>query len=362
VLLDFLPWSTLNNTVGRRGDQLMTDSEKPFFLTRGVVVLTQDILTGNWVDMAKQAQLTTIATHMGPAEVARFLKTEQGGTFVETCRALRIHVEHELHAIGELLPRELFAKDPSMFRMNEQGQRTSDANLCVHSQGALRVVCENALSFAKILRPTTGRYFFWADDAKPMCRCPQCRGLSDSDQALILENELIGALRTFDSKATLAHLAYHNTLMPPSQIKPAPGVFLEFAPIQRSYQVPLRRQESAASDPKRPNHAELLEALDANLRVFGVENAQVLEYWLDVSLFSNWKREKTVKLSWDHHVLEDDLRTYSRFGIRHVTSFACWIDGDYITRFGKPPVQEYGNTLLKFKWSRTSNKTDAGDA
>lgn len=318
-------------------------------MTRGVVVLTQDILTANWGDMATQAQLTTIATHITPSEVVRFLKTDEGCAFVEKCKVLRIEVEHELHAIGELLPRGLFAGNPSMFRMNEEGQRTPDANLCVHSQAALDVVCENALSLAKVLRPTTGRYFFWADDGKPMCRCPRCKGLSDSDQALILENTLIGTLQAFDSKATLAHLAYHNTLTPPSQIKPSPGIFLEFAPIHRSYKAPLRRQEKSAGDPKIERHADLLEALDANLRVFGVENAQVLEYWLDVSLFSNWKREKTVRLPWDRHVLEDDLQTYSEFGIRHVTSFACWIDGDYVARFGYLPVQEYGDVLQQFK-------------
>ena len=327
----------------------MADSGMPFFLTRGVVLLTQDIATGNWVEMARRAHLTTIATHIRPAEVARFLNTEEGHAFVDECKALQIQVEHELHGMGELLPRELFAKAPLMFRMNEQGQRTPDANLCVHSRDALSVVCENAVSFAQVLRPTTGRYFYWTDDAPPMCRCPECRGLSDSDQALILENALIGALRGFDSKATLAHLAYWNTLMPPAQIKPAPGVFLEFAPIQRSSQVPLRCKEKHGGGPKGLSHSELLEALDANLSVFGADNAQVLEYWLDVSRFSNWKREETVKVPWDCHVLEEDLQTYSRLGIRHVTSFACWIDGDYVARFGEPPVQEYGDTLLKFR-------------
>ena len=70
----------------------MADSAKPFFVTRGVVVLTQDIRTGNWVDMAKQAQLTTIATHIAPAEVVRFLKTEEGCAFVEKCRELRMMI------------------------------------------------------------------------------------------------------------------------------------------------------------------------------------------------------------------------------------------------------------------------------
>lgn len=325
----------------------MTDSGMPFFRTRGVVLLIEDILTGNWLEMAGSARLTTLAIHNRPSEVVRFMQTAEGHAFVEECRALGIRVEYELHAIGELLPRELFARDASMFRMDEQGQRTPDSNLCVSSSSALDVVCEHALAVARVLRPTTGRHFFWVDDGRPMCRCPQCKGLSDSEQALILENALVKALRRSDPGATLAHLAYHNTLKAPVQVKPEPGVFLEFAPIQRSYRVPLRCTDACAGDPKRATHAELLEALDANLRVFGAENAQVLEYWLDVSLFSNWKRNETVKLPWDPHVMEQDLKTYAERGIRHITSFACWMDGDYIVRFGRPPVQEYGDILRR---------------
>ena len=60
-----------------------------------------------------------------------------------------------------------------MFRMDKKGERTPDSNLCVHSEAAIDTVCENALRYAKILRPTTGRYFYWIDDGKPMCMCPQ---------------------------------------------------------------------------------------------------------------------------------------------------------------------------------------------
>ena len=38
------------------------------------------------------------------------------------------------------------------------------------------MIAENAVAIAKMLRPTTGRYFFWGDDGKPWCRCPECKG------------------------------------------------------------------------------------------------------------------------------------------------------------------------------------------
>jgi hypothetical protein len=60
------------------------------------------------------------------------------------------------------------------------------SNICVHSPAALDIAAENAVAIARTLRPTTGRYFYWGDDGKPWCRCPQCKGLSDSDQATLL--------------------------------------------------------------------------------------------------------------------------------------------------------------------------------
>ena len=97
--------------------------------------------------------------------------------------------------MNELLPRGLFSEDASLFRMNEKNVRTPDANCCVHSSRALEIIAENAVALSSVLRPTTGRYFFWGDDSRPWCRCPKCHGLSDSEQALVLENHLLKALR-----------------------------------------------------------------------------------------------------------------------------------------------------------------------
>src|SRR5205085_6788523 len=124
-----------------------------------------------------------------------------GKDFLQNCRRLGLRVEYELHAMRELLPRDLFATDARLFRMNDQGQRTADANCCVHSEGALQVIAEHAVAIARVLRPTIGRYFFWGDDAQPWCRCPKCRPYSDSDQALILENSLLRVLRQLDPRA-----------------------------------------------------------------------------------------------------------------------------------------------------------------
>jgi hypothetical protein len=229
--------------------------------------------------------------------------------------------------------------------MNEQGQRTADANLCVHSARALDIAAENALALAQTLKPTTGRYFFWGDDGSPWCRCPDCRGLSDSDQALLFENRLLQALRKTEPRAQVAHLAYGNTLPPPKQLKPAPGIFLEYAPIHRRYDLPYAAQQDQS-------HQDRLEMLDANLAVFGAQNAQVLEYWLDVSRVSRWKKP-ALKLPWNSAVFAADLDTYGARGIRHVTSFAVFIDADYLLRHGEPPLDEYGAKLRQWRPGRS---------
>ena len=144
------------------------------------------------------------------------------------------------------------------------------------------------------------------------------------------------ALGSHDARAQLAHLAYSTTLAAPRQIKPAPNVFLEYAPIARRYDIPYTEQMEGRDG---------LANLDANLKVFPAATAQVLEYWLDVSRFSRWKRP-AVRMPWNREVFLADLKAYAARGIHHVTSFACYIDADYVRRYGEPrEILEYGAGL-----------------
>jgi hypothetical protein len=51
------------------------------------------------------------------------VKTERGRWFLEECRQRGLQVEHELHAMSDLLPRSLFDKNPAMFPMNDKRAR-----------------------------------------------------------------------------------------------------------------------------------------------------------------------------------------------------------------------------------------------
>ncbi len=322
--------------------------------TRGVVLYPFDLSLADWPERAQRAGLNTIGLHAARRfDVLRdFIAGADGRRFLRRCEKLGLAVEYELHAMGELLSRELHLKDPTLFRMDEQGRRNPDANCCPHSEEALEIIATKAVEWARVFKPSTQRYFYWPDDGAQWCRCERCRDFSASEQALLVENRILRALQERHPKATLAHISYSHTLPAPQRVKPVAGIFLEFAPIQRDYAHSLAEREaptkekSAGPDPK--TNGGYLEMLAANLRVFGVETAQVLEYWLDVSLFSRWTRP-AVKLPWSGAICRSDVAAYRALGVRHFTSFATFIDADYVRRHGdpQPALQEYGDALRR---------------
>lgn len=312
---------------------------EPAFRTRGVVLTPKD-LSGelDWPKLAHEAGLTTIATHIGPADVMPFLRSGKGEKFLADCRKYGLQVEHELHAMGYLLPRRLFKERPDLFRMDKSGQRTARQNCCVASVEALAIIASNAVEVAKVCRSTTGRYFYWLDDSSDICHCAKCRELNASEQTLVIENAILAALREkIDPKATLAHLAYGVTMVAPEKVRPVDGIFLEYANIGRNRAQPLDGKERALL-------ARLLE-------IFPVDTAQVLEYWLDVSLFSEWHKPY-VKLPWSANCFRADVDDYAQMGFRHFTTFAVYLDDEYLRDFGNmDEVRAYGKGLAEWPYA-----------
>ncbi|HEY5914428.1 MAG TPA: carbohydrate-binding family 9-like protein, partial [Verrucomicrobiae bacterium] len=103
----------------------VTSAAEGAFLTRGVVLVPEDLPSADWPARAARAGLTTIALHHGTSttRVAEFIESPPGREFLTACARLGLHVEYELHAMSDLLPRSLFAQQPESFRMNEQGAR-----------------------------------------------------------------------------------------------------------------------------------------------------------------------------------------------------------------------------------------------
>jgi hypothetical protein len=267
-----------------------------------------------------------------------YLESVDGRLLIDLCKKNEIDVEYECHVLQEILPRSLFDEHPTYFRVDTSGVRTSDLNMCFSSEEAWIVVENNVKELLKWVKPTTNRYFFWIDDSYDgFCNCDKCKPYSSSDQALIYENKMLKIIHQMNPLGTLAHLAYASTLEAPKTIKPEEEIFLEFAPIGRNYAEPLPSKQ--------------LEVLKNNLKIFPIETSYALEYWLDVSMFSNWKRDNWSKAPWDPNYCKRDIELYKCLGIRSFTTFATWmLHQRYFELFGENEAVEILNeysSLLK---------------
>ena len=271
----------------------------------------------DWAMLVKKAGLNTLGIHNGGGlqnarKLKYVLKTMIGRHLLQRCRNFGIDIEYELHAMSSLLPRNYFARHPEWFVYNEkQKKRIRDYNLCSHAPRAMAKVCQQAALMARRYPPTTGRYFLWQDDAwKCWCRCPKCRPYGAADQCMMVMNAMVGAMRQDIPDARLAFLAYIDTLEGPTVVKPAPGIFLEFAPIHRCYL-------HAVNDKRCRTNVAIWAKLLRLLTVFPAAETHILEYWLD---------QKFLQCRKDYvfPVMKQDLKAYRSLGIRSITSFATF--------------------------------------
>jgi hypothetical protein len=310
-------------------------------LPRGLLV-HPDELGDLWLSRLRESDIKIAGLHpVGGKKAHEYVEDLRrdivDGKFDAKFAALRemgIDIEFEMHAMSWLLPREEFTAHPDWFRMNGEGERIADFNLCPSSAEALALVADRAAELAKVFVPTTHRYYFWIDDVRDgVCHCPKCRGLSSSDQALTIYNALLKGIRTVDPQATHCYLAYQNTRDVPQSVTPEKGIFLEYAPFDRDFHRPLH---DADCEKNVLEKAPLQGLLD----FFGRDGAKVLEYWLDNSLFSKWKKPPQPFVN-DVPVMQEDLRYYEALGFQDATVFACYLGEDYEALHGAPQLDDY---------------------
>lgn len=301
-----------------------------------------------WCSLLERSGLDCVAlhpvggklAHQSLQELLDYVKTPEFKAFASRMHAHGIQVEYEFHALSWLLPREEFSRHPHWFRMDESGVRQCDFNCCASSQGALQMLEERAALLCSLLPRTSvrNRYFFWVDDVpNTSCHCPECSRLSPSDQALILYHHILRGIRRSNPEGQLAYLAYENTVQPPKTVTPEPGIFLEFAPFHRSWEVPLTQEGCI-------ENAGAVRQLQALLEIFPAQQAQVLEYWMDNSMFSNWQRPYG-RLPFHPEVIRRDAAFYRWLGINAITSFGCYLGEEYARDYGPAPVDEYAAAL-----------------
>lgn len=314
-------------------------------LRRGLLVHPEE-LDEIWLDEIGKTNLNVLGLHpVGGKNAARTLEAaiarHQSPDFqrlIARAKGLGLTVEYEAHALTHLLPRELFAAHPEYFRMDEHGERVPDANLCPSSAEALALVGENAEKLTKALDAGSARRFWWPDDVSgKLCHCPLCRALNGGDQLLRITNAIHRGVRRADPQARTAYLAYHDGLTLPRLTEPEDGLFLEYAPIGRNH-------HRAICDAACPENAAQTATLQPLLSFFGRSDAQVLDYWMDNSLFSNWTKPPR-RFSLDADVMARDVEFYEGLGFESITSFACYLGADYRALYGLPPAADYARIL-----------------
>ena len=313
---------------------------------RGWIINPCD-LTGELVCALADAGINELGIHPGGGRKAAeklaacldWLEDSETRRLLDLARKKGLSLELCEHGASYLMPREEFGRRPQWFRQDENGERTPFGNLCASSSEALDRVSAEA---EKLLRRLNGRFdrvTLWPDDITGGgCNCENCRKMSVADQALRITNAIVKGFRRVDPEAKCGFLAYQDALEVPEQVRPEPGVYLEYAPIHRDSGIPI-------SDPANLKETGHLKEL---LEFFGVKDSRALEYWVDNSRFSDWTRPPK-RLVFNAEVMRQDVEYYLSLGFRDLTSFACFLGPDYIDMYGLPPYGEYGKIAVGAK-------------
>ena len=298
-------------------------------------------LDTDWIDRMVGLGVSVLGIHPegGPTshenvsrDLTRF-DTPEFRSLIDYAHARGLRVEYELHVARYLMPQHLFSEHPEWFRMDENGERIADFNFCVSNREALSFVADRALELSKHLYGSSPNYCLWLDDVKGrFCNCPSCKKLSPSDQNLTAMNAIVAALRRKHPNATLAYLAYYEGVTPPTQVSPAPGIFLEYAPFERYYPRKVSRQLDER------DRAEL----EALLQVFDAQTAWVLEYWFDNSYYTRRAESRTpVPFTPDNARIKEEIQWYADRGITQLSSFACFLGKEYQRLHGTPDLSAF---------------------
>ena len=318
---------------------------------RASILIHPEELTKKWIDRMVDHGIDTLGIHPAGGHKAyktlenllKLTDTEEFRALIDYARSKGLTVEYEFHAAGYLVHRDLYAEHPEYFRMNENGERVSDLNFCVSNSDALDIAAKEAVKLTNQLYGCDEKYFFWLDDAAGgKCHCQKCASLSPADQQMVALNAMISEIRKTKPNAKLAYLAYFDTLDIPQTVMPADGIFLEYAPIDKWRRGEGEREKYAKSVERELASREPL------ISFFGKSDARVLEYWIDNSLFSGWKKPPK-ELKCDGGEVRADIAEYIRLGFEDISTFGCFLGDDYEELYGEPDITPFTNSVRQFK-------------
>ena len=121
------------------------------------LIIHPEELSKKWIDRIAAAGVSTLGIHPRGGEIApqtlaallREAETPEYRSLIDYARGLGLEIEYEIHSLGFLLPRELFSEHPEYFRVDADGKRNNDYNLCVSCKEAMDILYRHAGNFAK---------------------------------------------------------------------------------------------------------------------------------------------------------------------------------------------------------------------
>ena len=301
------------------------------------ILIHPEELNKKWIDKMADGGIKILGIHPhGGGKAVESLKdllvkleTKEYRELIDYAVERGLEIEYEMHAARNLMPAELFESHPEYFRTMANGERTPNLNFCVSNPEALALVAKNAAELARKLYKSRPVFYFWLDDAYNChCKCEKCKNLSPSDQQLIACNAMLAEIRKYIPEAKFAYLAYQDTLEVPENVKPDEGIFLEYAPIEKYKNTAPERIEVERN------------MLLKQAEYFSWKDSKVLEYWLDNSLFSGWKKPPK-EFKADDEKIRKEVAEYASLGFEIVSTFGCFLGEDYEELYGEPDISAF---------------------
>ena len=207
------------------------------------------------------------------------------------------------HGYPNFLPQEkYFAEHPEWFGMRD-AKRTTDPRVVFSTahQDAVNTFVSNVKSYLQA-HPEIDVLDVWPPDGAEWSEAPEDLALgSSSERQILLLNHLREQLKPDFPRLKLQFIAYETYTVPPTDHKPSAGIFMDFCPINRSFEDPLYASSYQQSE----------------------EYFHNLQGWLngvmtpsDISIYSY-----VTKYAWRSlpilvpHLIADEIRRFHQMGI-----------------------------------------------
>ena len=282
-----------------------TVEDEPVLPERCLVLGHRAVLEAGeeWIVWAARNRLNAIFVHVGPGRAPvgaapEALWQERRARLVGLARDRAMTIEHGGHLLGDLVTAEVLAR----------AARELEGGAPAGGVEALQA----AVSAHARAHPEADVLHLWGADTA----AGAASAAASSERALRLTNAAAAAVERIGPAATVASLAYHDTLALPTGTRPRDNVCLLWAPRERSYGHP------ADAGPNADLWA-LFRRHVAHYAAAGARPPRVFEYYVDGIRFPRGVPELGA-------VMSADLAAYAAAGAHAVQAL--------MTGAGRPPT------------------------